>query len=504
MTAPGGASGSAGRRATSFGRSGPGHRATDASRARRPLVVVGDALADRDVDGVVERICPDAPVPVVSVRDGRLRPGGAALAALVAARTGDRPVRLVTALGGDDAGHAVVALLRDAGVDVVDLGLAGPTPQKVRVRSAGQSLVRLDVGDPPAPCSEGDRLEETVLAGAGAVLVADYGRGLASSARVRPALEAAAAGGATLVWDPHVRGGEPVPGCRLVTPNRVEAEHFAGPVTGDGLAATTARAAALRQRWSAHAVAVTLGASGALLFDGSGTPLVVPATAVDGDPCGAGDSFSAAAALALAGGALPSEAVAEAVRFAGHFVASGGAGALGAPGEPVVHLALGPDAAPGTAATPPTSRTSRTSRMTAPVRPTTVATGGCFDVLHAGHVATLTAARALGDRLVVLINSDRSVHRRKGPGRPRQSERDRATVLHALACVDDVVVFDEDLPLTALDRLRPDVWVKGGDYTLDGLPEADLVASWGGQVVIVPYLEGRSTTRIISEDLRAR
>jgi rfaE bifunctional protein nucleotidyltransferase chain/domain len=133
-------------------------------------------------------------------------------------------------------------------------------------------------------------------------------------------------------------------------------------------------------------------------------------------------------------------------------------------------------------------------------RGTVVATGGCFDLLHIGHLATLQAARRLGDCLIVCLNSDASVHRLKGPDRPLTSEVDRGRLLAALKCVDAVVVFDEDTPEAVLSWLRPDVWVKGGDYADGGpdLPEADLVRRWGGQTVIVPYLDGRSTTRTIA------
>jgi D-beta-D-heptose 7-phosphate kinase/D-beta-D-heptose 1-phosphate adenosyltransferase len=128
---------------------------------------------------------------------------------------------------------------------------------------------------------------------------------------------------------------------------------------------------------------------------------------------------------------------------------------------------------------------------------TVVATGGCFDLLHAGHVATLRAARGLGDCLVVCINSDDSVRRLKGPARPLVSAPDRARVLEALEFVDAVVVFDEDTPAQVLDRLRPDVWAKGGDYAGADLPEAAVLRSWGGQAVVLPYLEGHSTTALV-------
>jgi len=130
---------------------------------------------------------------------------------------------------------------------------------------------------------------------------------------------------------------------------------------------------------------------------------------------------------------------------------------------------------------------------------TVVATGGCFDLVHAGHVATLEAARELGDCLVVLLNSDESVRRLKGADRPLVEEADRAAVLEALRCVDAVVVFEEDGPDASLERLRPDIWVKGGDYDASELPEAEVVARHGGRTVILPYVAGRSTTRLIEE-----
>jgi rfaE bifunctional protein nucleotidyltransferase chain/domain len=130
---------------------------------------------------------------------------------------------------------------------------------------------------------------------------------------------------------------------------------------------------------------------------------------------------------------------------------------------------------------------------------TVVATGGCFDLLHTGHVSTLQAARALGDCLIVCLNSDASVRRLKGPTRPLVAERDRAAVLGALACVDAVAIFDEDTPAAVLETLRPHVWVKGGDYEGVRLPEADVLAAWGGRAYVLPYLDGHSTTRLIKE-----
>jgi D-beta-D-heptose 7-phosphate kinase / D-beta-D-heptose 1-phosphate adenosyltransferase len=465
-----------------------------AAVTRGPLVVVGDALLDVDLDGRAERLAPDAPVPVVDDPAEWRRPGGAALAATLAATLDGRAVVLVTALAGDEAGASLRGLLEAAGVEVVDLGLAGPTPEKIRVRAQGRSLLRLDRAARPGRVGPLDRAGRRALAGDGAVLVADYGRGVAAEPGVRAAL-AALPSRRPLVWDPHPRGPVPVPGARLATPNRAEAAGFLPEVPGDGLAAVTARARRLAERWTAAGVAVTLGPGGALLAEGAGAPLVVPApVATTGDPCGAGDRFSATAAGLLGDGALPSEAVAGAVAAATAFVAAGGAA--------TVHLS------PTTPATSPPDGGSPMERalgLVAVVRAmggTVVATGGCFDLLHAGHVATLRAARALGDCLVVCLNSDDSVRRLKGPERPLVPEADRVAVLEALGCVDVVVPFDERTPEAVLRRLRPDVFAKGGDYALTDLPEAALLGTWSGQAVVLPYLEGRSTTRLLKEVVR--
>ncbi len=454
-----------------------------------PLVVVGDALLDRDLEGTVERLSPDAPVPVVDQPVGRARPGGAGLAALLAARDG-RYVVLVTALADDPPGRELRALLDGAGVSVVALELRGATPEKVRVRAAGRSLLRLDHGGPAGAVGPLDEAGAAALQGAAGVLVADYGRGVADGPGVREAL--AVRGRAPLVWDPHPRGGSPVAGATLATPNASEAAAFARDVGagGDEIAVVAARARALVARWEAGAVAVTMGARGALLSGAGGAPLVVPAPPVPlADPCGAGDRFASAAAGALADGAVPSEAVEVAVERASAFVAAGGAAAVGTPAP----------------APPPRVHPADAQAVVARVRAdggTVVAAGGCFDLLHAGHVNMLQAARALGNCLVVCLNGDDSVRRLKGPDRPLQTAADRAAVLLALDCVDAVVVFDEDTPVEALERLRPSVFAKGADYAGADLPEARALARWGGSVVAVPYLQGRSTTRLLQEAVR--
>ncbi|MFC8878654.1 D-glycero-beta-D-manno-heptose 1-phosphate adenylyltransferase [Streptomyces ardesiacus] len=446
---------------------------------RTPLVVVGDALLDRDLSGSADRLAPDAPVPVVSECAERIRPGGAALAAYLAARDG-REVTLITGVGDDPAGRALRELL-DPWLTLVPLPLTGTVPEKTRVLAQDPPVVRLDRGGGRVRAATDEARD--ALRSARAVLVSDYGRGAAD------ALRDVLAARPPLVWDPHPRGGPPVPGTRLVTPAEKEAHALAPSPDhpGGGLRAAALAAAALVRDWRAAAVAVTLGPRGALLSYGE-HPLLVPAPAAHhGDACGAGDRFAATAAGLLADGALVGEAVEGAVGAATAFVAAGGAAAV-------------PPADSGQApASPPD--TDDPGALAARVRAghgTVVAAGGCFDLLHAGHVGLLQAARRLGDCLVVCVNSDASVRRRKGGGRPVNPLADRVRVLRALACVDAVAVFDEDTPERLLGDLRPDVWVKGGDYAGADLPEAALLQEWGGQAVLLPYLDGRSSTALLA------
>ena len=461
----------------------------------RPLVVIGDVMLDVDRSGTVERMSPEAPVPVLRDPTDTRRPGGAALAAMLAARNSSRPVVLIAPWADDDASRQLRELLDDQ-VEVIGIGWTGSTPVKTRLRAGNHPIARIDEGGRAGSLAVLPSVAVEAVRTAAAVLVADYGVGATAFPAIRALLQDVAAR-TPVVWDPHPRGSAPVPGAWCVTPNERELQTLAAalapPSRADspaahpyGVLATTA--ATLAAHWNAKSVCVTLGSSGALLCAPGGPPLMVRAPVVAaGDTCGAGDSFAAAVAVSLADGALPSEAIGAAVAVAAAFVACGGAAGfdISKPVQQVAESTEPPESVP---------------QLLESVRRsggTVVATGGCFDLLHAGHVATLEAARALGDCLVVALNSDRSVRRLKGDGRPLQPQQDRARVLGALHCVDAVVIFDEDTPAGVLEELRPDVWAKGGDYSGVELPEAAVIARWGGQVVTVPYLAGRSTTALV-------
>ncbi|MFF2840997.1 PfkB family carbohydrate kinase [Paenarthrobacter sp. NPDC057981] len=459
------------------------------------ITVVGDLLLDVDINGTATRLSPDAPVPVVDVGDVRRRAGGAGLVATVLARDG-HDVSLVTAVSDDDgASHLRRAL---AGVSVLAGTPQAPTPTKTRVRIGTHPMVRFDQGcDPaPVPSSTGEML--AAIASADAIVVADYGRGITANTDIRGALTDAARR-IPVVWDPHPSGSDPVAGVSVVTPNLAEATATAKAAGSRGGAEEAGRY--LLDKWGSSSVLVTRGEDGALLLcsDGSAESIPAPTTNVS-DPCGAGDRLAGSLAVHLATGFDLAQAAARAVEDASAFLAAGGAAALAGadPGDaadpsevsPVVEL-KGLELVDTADLHPDGVRLARSVRESGG---TVVATGGCFDLLHAGHARTLAAARSMGDCLIVCLNSDQSVRRLKGAHRPIVSVEDRAELLLALECVDAVVVFGEDTPEACLTQIRPDIWVKGGDYAPEELPEARVLAAWGGHCVTVPFHPARSTS----------
>lgn len=297
------------------------------------VVVVGDVLLDVDVDGRVERMCPDAPVPVLDVTGQAERPGGAGLAALLLAGAGES-VTVVSAVAADQPGDRLRELLTGS-VRLLDGPAVGGTAVKCRWRSTEGPLLRTDCGEGRPGPGFGPAVSRRLAAEieqADAVLVSDYGRGVAADRHVRRVLTRAAAAGTPVVWDPHPRGPRPVAGVSLVTPNAAEAAQAAraeactDPADVDAAAAA---AAVLLARWRCAAVAVTLGSRGAVLVtEGAVRPVAAPA--VDGgDPCGAGDAFAGRLAALLGAGTPAAEAVAAAVEHAAGFVGRGGASTVG-------------------------------------------------------------------------------------------------------------------------------------------------------------------------------
>lgn len=449
------------------------------------IVVIGDTLLDVDLTGAAERLSPDAAVPVVDVEHRRTRAGGAGLVATFLARDG-YDVDLVTVLADDAPARSIREAL--TGVRIVAGVSTAPTPVKSRLRANGHPIARMDenCAAPPRPVVTAGMLD--CLRNAEAVVVADYGRGLAHDDSIRAALSDLAQR-VPIVWDPHPRGALPVAGVSVVTPNLAETSAAAVRAGGALLNASDLRSIArsaeqVRVHYGTGALITTLGSRGALLVSAGAPPHIVSApVVVDGDPCGAGDRFAASLIGQLARGIEVQDALRPAIAAAAGFLAAGGVATLTVPAN---RRALGS----------PASTALEIVQATKAAGGTVVATGGCFDLLHAGHARTLSAARALGDCLIVCLNSDASITALKGPDRPIMAEDDRVSLLLALQCVDAVVVFDEDTPETVLSQIMPDIWVKGGDYAIGDLPEAKRVASWGGQTVTVPFYPGRSTTTL--------
>jgi rfaE bifunctional protein kinase chain/domain/rfaE bifunctional protein nucleotidyltransferase chain/domain len=447
--------------------------------------------------GRSERMSREAPAPVVEITDRIYAPGGAANTAMNLAALGAR-VRLVGIAGQDQAGEQLRAQLDSAGIDIAGLRLVAEvrTVTKDRILSADQMLVRVDdVSGRELPRARRDDLGAALgeaLPGSDAVVVCDYGSGT-----LLPPVGAALARGPRpplVVVDAHHLGAWAPIEPDLVTPNAGEAFRLLSqPVPAAGRAESIiAEAASLKARSGAAAVVVTLDRDGAVTLDADGTVHRTSAQAVsERQAAGAGDTFVAALTLARAGGLdlgaagdLAQAAADVAVRQFGTSVCTTEdlVEHLGRFGDPALEV--------------PTLLARLREHRAAGRR--VVVTNGCFDVLHRGHTTYLAQAARLGDVLVVAVNSDDSVRRLKGPDRPINSAADRAGVLAALSCVDYVTVFATDTPIPLLQQIRPEVYVKGGDYTAEMLAEAEIVRAYGGEVRILDYVTSHSTTAVVA------
>jgi rfaE bifunctional protein nucleotidyltransferase chain/domain/rfaE bifunctional protein kinase chain/domain len=465
----------------------PENKRTDMAAAiadtrRRRVVVVGDTLCDCDWTGEVNRVSPEAPVPVLSAVSRVWSPGGAGLAATLAAADGCT-VTLVTAIGHDEPGQRIRADLAAAGVELIELPTPDPTPMKIRLRAREQTMMMIDDCALPSPTGEPPPEAATALAEADGVLVADYGRGVATQPRLR-ALLVSAARRIPVIWDPHRRGPAPVHHVSVVVPNHEEAAQLDGAATASGtIEDDIRRARNLRSRWRCQQVVVTRGGDGAVLVGSDTGPaqIFAPPRREYGDSRGAGDRFAVTLLEELIRTRVVSRSVQRAVAHAAEYVA----------GHHISDQRRGHDTVRGSDGVALAERVRLTGGRV-------VATGGCFDILHDGHRRLLQAASAMGDCLLVLINSDASVARLKGPNRPLIPQDQRAALLEAFGCVDAVLIFDEDTPTELLDRIRPHLWVKGGDYEGTDLPETAIVERHGGQVVCGPYTDGVSTSELLA------
>ena len=468
----------------------------DFSKTR--VLVVGDVMLDRYWTGETERISPEAPVPIVRISDRHERPGGAANVAVNLASLGCR-ADLIGVIGDDEEGRRLVELLEASGVRpdlVVDPGFR--TISKLRVLSRHQQLVRLDFEEAPRHtwddvlCS---KLPD-VSGSCQLLILSDYGKGTLN--RTAEWIQKARKQGKPVIVDPKGRDFAKYRGATLLTPNRAEFEAVAGPCPQRS--DLESRGQRLRADLALDGLLITLGEEGMILIGANGKVLSLPAEAHEvADVTGAGDTVAATLGAVLATGAGLEEAARLANRAAGIVVAKLGAAQVTAAelfGIPAGHPAFSGVVDPETLIRLVRDFRSRGLRV--------VMTNGCFDLLHAGHVRYLAQARALGDALIVAVNSDRSVGVLKGSGRPLIPLEQRMAVLAALGSVDWVVPFDEETPERLICRLLPDILVKGGDWKPESIAGASCVVQAGGSVKVLPYLEGHSTTRIIDSIRKPR
>ena len=455
------------------------------------VVVAGDVMLDRYLFGSTGRISPEAPVPVVHVQQTDDRPGGAANVAVNLAALGVT-TSLVGVVGKDEAAKALAAILSERGIDCAFAEADDrPTITKTRVQSRGQQLIRLD--EEKASAMPGDAVAaalDGVIDGTGAVILSDYGKGALADVQIM--IRSCRDAGIPVLVDPKGTDFGKYRGASLITPNQSEFEAVAGVSRSDE--DLVERARAMMQELELDALLVTRSEKGMLLVEGDAEPLFLSTQAREVyDVTGAGDTVIATLAAALASGQPLGAAAALANLAAGLVVRKIGVATV-TPGELSAALHQRGQGGRGlvdldTLLALVAESHDRGERV--------IMTNGCFDVLHAGHVAYLEEAKSLGDRLIVAVNDDDSVRRLKGETRPVNALEDRLLVLAGLAAVDWVVPFSEDTPACLIEAVLPDVLVKGGDYKPDEIVGAKDVLRNGGEVRVLAFRDGHSSSRII-------
>lgn len=464
------------------------------------VLVVGDVMLDKYIWGEVSRISPEAPVPVVRATHESAQPGGAANVAMNLSRLGAR-VTLVGFTGGDDNERLLAHSLRSSGIEPQFVSTCRfPTITKLRILGGRQQMLRLDNERPGARTTEDyETLLRSVLARlpeSDAVVLSDYAKGALSEFVCRQVIEAARRYGAPVLVDPKSSDFTRYRGATTVCPNLRELS-AATHLDSRELKPLFDAAESMVQGLGLDFLIATLSEKGIALIR-RGHCLIAPAVARQVfDVSGAGDTVIAVLALCLASGLDPAVAIQVANVAAGIVV--GKVGTVPVERHELL-AALSPQLALHAEDKVVTQEELvRRVALWKANGDRLVLTNGCFDLLHLGHITLLEQARRFGDRLIVAINSDLSVSKLKGPSRPIVGQSERSRVLAALAAVDAVIVFSEPTPLNLILAIRPDVLVKGGDYNLDTIVGAQEVQSWGGQVKIIPTVEGFSTTRLIEK-----
>lgn len=478
--------------------------------AGRSVLVIGDLMLDRFIEGEVHRISPESPVPVLSARRKTAMLGGAGNVVSNLHGLGVQS-HLVAVVGQDDDAAVIRGLLAEKGCAIANVIEAADRPSIVKTRflAAGQHLLRLDE-ERIVPVS-GDleaKIIEVALAVMGrvdAVILSDYAKGVLTPLVLKAVIAAARQAGVPVLVDPKAKDYSVYRGADLIKPNKKELAEATGMVV-DSDAAVVAAATHLIEKAGVKAIVATRAQHGMTVVKGDGAaPAHLQTTAREVfDVSGAGDTVIATLAAALGAGATLEQAARMANAAAGIVVGKSGTAPIVA-AELLTALQHGPDSGRDDLLQAPLAAWDKAAAQVAEWRAqglTVGFTNGCFDILHAGHVKYLNQARSRCDRLVVGLNADESVRRLKGENRPVNDAESRACVLGALASVDLVVVFgqnqdENDNPLQIIQKLSPNLLVKGADYTVDTVIGADYVISTGGTVWLAPLEEGKSTTATI-------
>lgn len=464
----------------------------DFTKAR--VLVAGDVMLDRYLFGGTSRISPEAPVPVVHVRSNDDRAGGAGNVAVNLAALGVR-TSLLGIVGRDAEAEVLKAILERHEIECRFLQTDDrPTITKTRVQSRGQQLIRLDREE--AAASGADLSLSGLLAPdlqrCDAVVLSDYGKGALADAAV--IIDACREAQVRVLVDPKGTDFDRYRGASVITPNQAEFEAVAGVCRSD--AELVERGRLMLGRLELDALLVTRSEKGMLLVTADDEPVFLSTHAREVfDVTGAGDTVIATLAAALASGAGMEPAAALANLAAGLVVRKIGVATV-TPWELQVALHRRGEGGGGLVTEAELLADVQEARER---RERIVMTNGCFDVLHAGHVAYLEEAKSLGDRLVIAVNDDDSVRRLKGEKRPINTLADRMAVLAGLAAVDWVVPFSEDTPARLIGQVLPDILVKGGDYRPADIAGGDAVLANGGEVRVLAFREGHSSSRIIEK-----
>ncbi|MBU2979223.1 bifunctional D-glycero-beta-D-manno-heptose-7-phosphate kinase/D-glycero-beta-D-manno-heptose 1-phosphate adenylyltransferase HldE [Alteromonas sp. C1M14] len=459
------------------------------------ILIVGDIMLDRYWSGGTSRISPEAPVPVVNVQDTEDRPGGAANVAINAATLGAN-VTLLGLCGDDENGHILAERLASFGIEPQLIRCPErETITKLRVMSRNQQLLRLDFEKSYQDVDKTELLAKfkQVLEKHDLVVLSDYAKGCLS--HIQWLIEEARTAGKPVVIDPKGSDFNRYAGATLITPNRDELTLVQG--TAKDEAHLSAQTQQLRTRLDLSAILLTRSEQGMTLYEKDHSPYHLPAKAKEVyDVTGAGDTVVSALAVCMAAGQSLKDACVLA-----NIAASIVVGKLGTSTVTTTELAvaLSAQSAHLDGGVMTEAQLAEAMEQGRRRKERIVMTNGCFDILHAGHVSYLQAAAKLGDRLIVAVNDDESVTRLKGPGRPINNVSRRMAVLAGLGVVDWVVPFSEDTPQRLIAHLLPDVLVKGGDYKVEEIAGGKEVMDNGGEVRVLHFEEGVSTTGIIRQ-----